>query len=381
MTKIGLPLYSLIAVLLIALVVLTILFLQKSAEKYNVEAELSSTKEMLNATNKTLGRTKAELDEKNKNLALKQAEIANLSLTLQNKTYEIEGLQRRLNESEKELEKTKNMLSKAKEEISQIRYELQGIKAEIDDSIEWFRSNSVLPSTLKIDRFVKQIERSCKKNNILKLACISYLMEDELGFSYKDDPVGDKLYSIDEIISRKGGDCEDYSLFFKATLNRLKGDRLEMEGWESGLEEYVVYEDVDSGRYWYYEMAKGIVFGSMDESNYDVACYFYDMSGVGHCAIMLTNQTIDSSTDLSTANLMGAVLFEPQNGQYLGKIGREFHICQDDEPNCDAQHHSIVFVITDDDIFQFSNGKWSYYHGYYGRLDEISAALDRVDIG
>jgi hypothetical protein len=257
------------------------------------------------------------------------------------------------------------------------------MEEQINESIQWFSDNAALPSRLKTDRFIHSMEKSCEGGGTLNLACVSYLMEEDLDFSYKNDPTGDRLYSIDEIISRKGGDCEDYALFFKATLNRLREDDLEIEAWTPGVGDYVVYEDAETGRYWYYKGAKGVEIGNTKESNPYAVCYFYDTSGeasIGHCVIMLTDQTIDSPDDISTGKLMDSTLFEPQDGHYLGKIGKEFSACSDGEAGCEDEDYSLVFVITDSDLFQFSDGKWNYYQGYKDRINVILEELGEIEV-
>lgn len=369
---------ALIAILAITTAVFLALFLQSTDENRNLKAELAGVEANLSSAQNELSMTEAELRAKNGDVERQQDEIESLTLALGIRTIEVESLSGRLNDSEAELEETKNALSEAAEDIARIREEAVAIDGQINESIQWFRDNSALPATLKTDRLMNKVERSCENDDTLNLACVSYLMEEELGFTYKDDPAGDRLYSIEEIIARKGGDCEDYSLFFKALLNRMKQEDLEIEAWTGGMGEYVIYQDPSSGRYWYFENTRGVEVGNTRESNPYAVCYFYDTGGemrIGHCVIMLTNRTIMTPDDITNTNLAGSALFEPQDGHYMGQIGEGFSVCEEGDANCDFEDDALAFIITDSDLYQFSEGKWNYYEG---RRVEISGLLSRL---
>lgn len=382
--KHNLPAYFMIAVLAIATSIVFVLYLQSSQDNGALKAELSAARGSLLDSQKQHNLTLADLDAKNRDVQRQQDEIANLTSALRNSTGRIRDLNERLNESEEELEDARNTLSEAEEEIGKIRADALEMDEQINESIQWFKDNSMLPSTLKADRFISKVEKGCENDGVLNLACVSYLMEDELGFSYKNDPAGDRLYSIEEIISRKGGDCEDYSLFFKALLNELKGEHLEIEAWTGGIGKYVVYEDSGSGRYWYFENARGTAIGNTETSGPYAVCYFQGFSDdtrIGHCVIMLSGKTIGSPEDISDASLMGAPLFEPQDGRYLGKIGSEFFACSNGDMFCDTEENRLTFVITGDDLFQFSEGEWSYYHGRRNEIGNLLESLSDIELG
>ncbi len=370
--------YALIALLAIATIASIALLLQAMGQKENLAGELADAEGSLLQTQKELNSTKAELAVKKEETRLQGEDISDLRAELNGSEAEVRELEGRLNESEAELEDTKNTLSEAREEIGRIKAEALAMDGQINESISWFRDNSALPETLKADRFVNRVEKSCVDEGTLNLGCVSYLMEDDLGFMYKDDPTGDRLYSIDEIIARRGGDCEDYSLFFRALLGRFQDDNLEIEAWTSGIGRYVIYEDTSAGRYWYYDNTDGMIIGNTEDSNPYAVCYFYGMvngTRIGHCVIMLTNVTIDTPDDITNAKLGGAPLFEPQDGHYMGTIGDGFSACEEGNEGCDDEDYSMTFVITGSDLFQFSGGKWNYYEG---RRKEISGLLERL---
>ncbi len=376
--------YALLALLAISTLASIALFLQATGQKESLAAELAGVKGGLLNSQKELNFTKAELGTKREEAALLQEDIADLRAELNDSEAEVRELEGRLNESEAELEDTKNTLSHAREEIARIREEALAMDEQISESISWFRDNSALPGTLKVDRFLSRVEKSCVNDDTLNLGCASYLMKEDLGFLYKDDPTGDRLYSIDEIIARKGGDCEDYSLFFKALLNRFRDDGLEMEAWTGGIGRYVIYEDASTGRYWYYDNTDGITLGNSKQDNPYAVCYFTGFANgtrIGHCVIMLTNATIGTPDDISNAALADAPLFEPQDGGYLGNVGDGFFVCEEGNEGCDDGDYSLTFVITDSDLFQFSGGKWNYYAGRHGEISGLLERLDKIELG
>ncbi len=374
-----------IAFLILATIGLAILLVATSTDSSMKQAalwsEINATKLALQDTQHQLEAAKALLNDRENEIALQKDEIANLTADLEEKSDEIRDLEAELNETQTELEEAQTTLEEAQQDIAAIRNETLAMDEKINQSIQWFTDNAGLPSTLKVDRFISKAKKGCEQDNTLNLGCVSYLMGSELGMTYKNDPTGDRIYSIDEIITRKGGDCEDYALFFKAVLNRFRGQDLEAEAWERGIGRYTIYEDNATNTRWYYSNAQGRELGNLQDLNPYAACYWNDVFGTrwgGHCIIMLTSANITSSADISNEKLADAVFFEPQNGKYMGSMGDEFQTCADGDIGCDEETYRIVFVITDKDLYEFSDGKWNYYAGYGGRLDELLANLDRV---
>ena len=282
-----------------------------------------------------------------------------------------------LDEKEAELEEASQTLAEAGEEIGRIREETESMSERINQSIQWFSANADLPQSLKYDRFISKVKKGCADGGTLRLACVSHLMEDELNIRYKDDPTGDRLYSIEEIVQRGGGDCEDFALFFKAALNRLSAQGYDFEAWEEGFGRYDIYED--GSTIWYIDSAGPVGLGS--GPNTYAACYYYDTAGAewyGHCIIMLTKGDITGPDDISNAALSDAVFFEPQNGEYLGRMGRDFTACAEGDLSCDKREYAVQFIITDDDLYEFNEGRWSHYHGQLARTQEILDELDSI---
>ncbi|MFH0737159.1 MAG: hypothetical protein V1827_00580 [Candidatus Micrarchaeota archaeon] len=373
--------YSLAAFFLLTTVVSVFLFMQSSAENNRLGAELAGTKNDLATVQDNLAAARSTIDERNREISLQQNKIENLTLDLSEKNSEMISLRSKLNETESELEEAQNTLEEAETEITGIREEALAMDEKISQSIAWFTDNSVLPSTLKTDRFISKAENGCISHDKVSLACISYLMAQELDLQYKSDPTGERLYSLEEIIERKGGDCEDYALFFKAALNYLDLGDKGLEAWAPGIGRYIVYEDWSTDTRWYYDDAEGMNLGGADTMKPYAACYFFDTEGTvweGHCVIMLTAMNISSSKDISADSLSDAVFFEPQDGGYLGRMGAEFQSCEDGQTGCEATPYSISFIITDGDLYEFSDGRWNYYEGYRDRTAELLKKLEGI---
>ncbi|MEW6748087.1 MAG: hypothetical protein AB1295_00055 [Candidatus Micrarchaeota archaeon] len=355
-----------------------ILFFIKDSEKRALDSELSRTRGELQGARDALEERDALLAQKNALITGQASNISALSADLEDKRDWIRSLEQELARTQSELEEAENALQEAEEDIAALKDETLEMESRIDESIAWFTGNAELPSTLKADRFISKVEDGCLDGQTLKLGCVSYLMDADLGFTYQFDPGGDTLYSIEDIIERRGGDCEDYALFFKALLNRFDG--MELEAWEKGSGRYELYKDYKENVIWYLDETDKKALDGKDLNPYAV-CYYYGYYGevrIGHCIIMVTDKVIMSPEDITSQNLAGAQLFEPQTGEYFGRIGSEFGVCMDGQEGCEEGFGNLVFIITDDDLFEFSEGGWNYYGGYLERAQAIVDELDAI---
>jgi hypothetical protein len=282
------------------------------------------------------------------------------------------------NATKAKLAKVEGDLDKTKEEFESLETEIQNMDQALNDSISWFKDNSVLPAkgdfsntltNIYFDGFLFDVEHACTmvdgKTNTINLGCLNYEMEKTLSITYKTDPnASDRLFSVHDIIVREGGDCEDFSLFYKALLNRLKLDLNEgytLEAWGYSPENhYVVYGKSTDDRYWYLPNAHGISLGKLGDFTPYVVCF--SKTNFGHCIIALSNQR--TLTLESVGNLDGALLFEPQTGEYLGQVGNELATCKKGDRGCERWVNYISFVITDEDLLQFQGGEWQSYANY-----------------
>jgi hypothetical protein len=69
-------------------------------------------------------------------------------------------------------------------------------------------------------------------------------------------------------------------------------------------------------------------------------------------------------------DLTGARVFEPQNGRFLGRVGREFGVCNPTEGNlCWATPQSIIMIIGDGDFYKVRGQEWIGYNRLYQKIE------------
>ena len=340
---------------IITILFLIIIFL--TYQSITLGSELSERTKQLNQTETQLNQANKNIENLESNLAETESELEETQNTLYSTNEELNETKSKLENTEGELNITKtqlsetiNILNETIDEIIILKEEIVEIEDSINSSIQWFQDNSELPDSL--DFFITRINSKCVESNKLNLGCVAYIMEDKLHFTYKPE-IPDRLYSIDEMYAKMGGDCEDYSLFVKAALNSLRGSgrNLRLEAWDYSNDKYIVYETDETQ---YYVPGEGIVLGRLNDVYPYVLCYTTHSDGVniwGHCIVVLSENEIESVDKLNELN--GAEAFEPQNGMYMGEVGRTFYICKEGEEYCDKNTNSVILIIGDDDIFRF----------------------------
>ncbi|MDD5340778.1 MAG: hypothetical protein PHV13_06090 [Candidatus ainarchaeum sp.] len=361
------------AILIAALFVL-------SADNDSLRGRLAGSQAALNKTSAekagiegTLARAQAALSER-------ELQVGNLTSRLRETEQELNATaallsqaQDELNSTREELERNAISLAQARQEFASLDENLSRMEESLSDDVQWFRDNSELPAS--VSYFAPYVMDKCVGSGVLNLGCVSLFMEKRVGFNYIDEP-NDRLYTIDEMVARGGGDCEDYSLFVKALLNSLDGEGLGLLGWKQGSGEFVTYRS-DTGTYWYYH-GQGIYLGTLDEASPYAICYLTDLSGpapIGHCIVALAEGAVESVAGLR--NLDGAVAFEPQNGAYMGYIGSggQYHLCRDGEISCGGTPGEIFIVMADDDLYEFKNGRWESFGTYRAQAEALRERL------
>ena len=157
------------------------------------------------------------------------------------------------------------------------------------------------------------------------------------------------------LASNRGGDCEDWALFFKASYNYLKEDEREKSiiSAAPGLGDFRIYDD------FYYPDAVEKEVGTTEDKVY-VICYD------SHCVVAVSSEEIKNSSDVQ--KLEGAYAVECQNGKYLFRIGSigAPKICSPEIcPPSNYTYPDIWLVITDEDIYDFHYaGEWTGYRDY-----------------
>lgn len=301
-----------------------------------------------------------QLEEEKANVSASAAKIALLS--------------QQLAEKERQLSQSRIDLEAQQQKAAKIASDLSALENSINESISWFRENAALPESYgtQLETFKRRMYGDCVDGSELNLACVSYLMENTaFSIHYRIDAASsgraDFLQSLKQTMDTGWGDCEDYSLIYKAELNYMKEAHpglVPVAFAGAGTGNFRVYpkESIpisESESYWYVPNAKKAPLGSLDLLYPYVIC-FRATSTTGHCTVALSENKIEDSSQLSL--LYGASVFEPQNGQYLGTVGSEYSVCS--SPDCLYEYRAIMLVISDTDLYKYENGEWTSYSDY-----------------
>lgn len=319
----------------------------------------------------------------------------NLSISIDNlqKGLEVSGQQiSQLEAANKDLYTSYTEL---KSEIDSTVMDLNAYEKEINESIGWFKANSDLVAVSEGQGIGEYITNYCYHTDVtrdkhyVKTGCLILVNENKLGLKYKEDIVTsekvDKLQSLSEFIKNKGGDCEDFSLFYKAEWNYLIANiqspsTVIVDAWEPVETSEIYWLDfLDT---WFYKNANPVELkGGYIYPN--VVCGdLYDLNTGeinGHCMIALTKSKIGSVAELN--KLKDAPIIEPQNGRYYGRINNPdsgVYIAQN--INDIGTTGSVIYkVVTDEDMHLFvqSIGSWKSYKLFY---DEFEEAVKKIEL-
>ncbi|MDD5172336.1 MAG: hypothetical protein PHF60_04860 [Candidatus ainarchaeum sp.] len=264
-------------------------------------------------------------------------------------------------------------VAEAKQDLLDLRRSITDVQNSLNESTQWFTDNSRMSGSL--ENFTADVEDACITDTVLDLACIKDEMSNRLDFRFRSE-WEDRLYSIDEMVGRQGGDCDDYSLFMKAMLNTMKEDKIAANLSARNNNLHAVFMGLGDERS-PYDTSDMEYVGDL-QSIYPIAiCYTlsaHEEAISGHCIDALSTVPIESLDDL--AKLDGAQTFDPQDGTYTGEIGDEFYICQDGETDCERNRDSVTVVITDGDIYEFKEGRWNYLGQYEVSIETMLGQVD-----
>lgn len=290
----------------------------------------------------------------------------------------------------REISDLNERLSAIHEKIPRLLDLIDEYQMEIEQSMEWFRANATLDAVSKSDEIKHYLERDCVKIVfdpdtlgdvcVINTGCLWLVNENYLGLEYKyDSEIGawDKLLSLQDFYKNGGGDCEDFALFYKAEWNYLLGlcgdTPVRVVSWVDGSGKFWL----DNAKHWYVPDADAVEWS---EYVYPaVVCgNIYDPNTgdiSGHCVVAFTREPIRRLSDINL--LIGAPLVEPQNGMYLGREGNDSGIFLVVSPEDYEQPSNIWQVITDNDMYAFSEsyGQWYGYSEFWNLLER-----ERVDL-
>ncbi|MEM2974286.1 MAG: hypothetical protein QW112_01510 [Candidatus Micrarchaeia archaeon] len=288
-----------------------------------------------------------------------------------------------------------------KEETERVLAKVDDYERSLRDSMMWFRTNSEL-SGMKNPLKEEQVEynlrdncyrieeRSCK----IKTGCMWVVNERYLGLSYKTDietsHSNDTLLSLQDFIKNWGGDCEDYSLFYKAEMNHIIRKCLEagitqseigIEGFRRGGNEnyFLDFKTEHETRYY---LPNAMAAKLKEDYVYPVVICgnMYDLNTrriSGHCMIAFSRNRLFSASDINL-ELNKVPIIEPQTGEYMGLINdatSNIYLASDSERKENDSY--IYMLITDWDLMLFDEEKkeWMSYSGFNEELEELETRL------
>ncbi|MBN2121522.1 hypothetical protein JW721_00480 [Candidatus Micrarchaeota archaeon] len=225
------------------------------------------------------------------------------------------------------------------EEYSELMGQLEDFEDSLEDKMYWYSENADFNGANR--NFLNSIDAECIHGSVLNMPCVAVMLEDK-GFRYIPEG-SDYIKSLEEFEDAKGGDCEDWSMFVKAIINEMAN--------EEGIRKLEILDTSRPGRTDIYEEGEVIYYYPYDSITVDledlnVACF--PLGSGGHCALI--------SSD---------VLFEPQDGIYLGDVewvGEDLLI--------DGEGH-VEILIDSTDIRVDDGEEWISYEYFIERVKEV----------
>ncbi|MBI2208393.1 hypothetical protein HYU50_02760 [Candidatus Woesearchaeota archaeon] len=327
-----------------------------------------------------------------------------LLITIALSAYSYIGLKKDLNNlksSSKQLEENfkvlKNNYELLKKENSKLKEENIGVKEEsvsisqkmkevetsmdqtmdklndfentVQDSINWFKQNINLENLDIYDGMKEELKGCMKAKDTceIDLSCINEVNAKNK-FKYYLDEIStgksDFLKNLSLIYDDKGGDCEDFSLLFRAEYNYLVGECL-VNYTREEITPTTEEKEIE-GTYMY------IICGSFDPGKI-VQDY------AGHCLVALAENPINKSSDIYQS-LKSSTLVEPQNGQFVAEMADTDIIRLFDDGMVPNTYYRVWMVIVDDDLKIFyeraEDIKWM---GYFDFLEETKPLREKVE--
>jgi len=295
-----------IAIALMALLVLvsafaTVYFL---GANFALGQKIASLNASVAATSAQLAGVRSDYSQLSQKYAASQGELANAKSALLQSSNQLALLQAQLLQTEKALNDSRQSLAGQQQKVDALNGEFSTLETTINSSMAWFRDNAYMPVnyTWTADIFMTRVMSDCTDKGSLNLACVSYMMENTaFSIHYRSDIGADHLQSVKETIGLGWGDCEDYSLIFKAILNsvRQKNASLDIVAWQpADSGEFRIYPKEtpgETGPYWVYSNAKGANMGAPKHAY--VICYSVDATS-GHCTVALSDVDVQESSQV-----------------------------------------------------------------------------------
>lgn len=253
--------------------------------------------------------------------------------------------------------------------VGQTMDKLNDFENTVQDSINWFKQNINLQN-LDIYDGIKEELKGCMKTKDTCEIDLSCINEVNTNNKFKYDPderstgKNDFLKNLSLIYNDKGGDCEDFSLLFRAEYNYLVDECL-INYTREEITPKTEEKEIE-GTYMY------IICGSFDPGKI-VEDY------AGHCLVALAENPINKTSDIY-GSLKSSTLVEPQNGQFVAEMADTDMIRLLDDGMVPNTYYRVWMVIVDDDLKIFyERGEDIKWLGYFDFLEEINSLRGKVE--
>lgn len=224
-------------------------------------------------------------------------------------------------------------------EIEKTADRLAQFENTVKESVTWFKQNSNIENFKDYDKIKDELSECLnpKDKCRIDLTCI-YEVNRKNDFRYTEDETAlgkeDFLKDLSLIFDQKGGDCEDFSLLFKAEYNYLVNQCL-----------------LNFSRQ---QIAPIIEGKELDRTYMYVLCGVFDPGSVvknwaGHCLVSLTEDPINKSSDIYRS-IKDSILVEPQNGEFVANMSETAPIGIFDNGVAPNTLYYASMIITEDDL-------------------------------
>lgn len=317
------------------------------------------------------------------------------SKQIQELTAEVSNLSAELRWSETQVGVLEDEAERVESEVEDLFVEIDNYQTQIEDSLEWYKINSILGDNQEQNSIKSRIDNECVDSGgsfcNINIGCFYLLNREYFDFNYYYDSSlyesVDKLGSLQDFIDNKGGDCEDYSLFVKAEYNyaleQCENKDLKIITWEVPEEPTSSIFYLNDRRSWYLEGVSKVDVSNNPYPN--IICGILTepdpFGNVGHCMLAFSEEKIITVSDLH--KLSGAAIVEPQDGSYWGRVNEpssEIYLL--DKNNYEEDIEYFIFtVITDEDFFQFNENtlEWNSYENYYESLENHKDKIQNLN--
>jgi hypothetical protein len=323
-----------------------------------------------------------------------------MSTRLQEKIAEIEMLSVQLGESDNKVRTLEERNTELTQQLRGTVSDLEQYEGQVQQSMSWFQANSTLDGHAEYNGIKRELEDKCMQVDgnqcRIKLGCLSFVNQQN-NLVYKEDTAvsqrEDFLQSLGDIHAHGGGDCEDFSLLFKAQIAHLRSAcgargandvRFQSFAPSPGDKHYVEF-----GNQYYIEDTRDVdlpsdkqevamICGTMPAALFPDTISQTDAESFGHCLLGFSSAPLNAAAD-SPEFLRQSVMIEPQTGERIGAVAEHPEILVPVNAFPDKVNY-LFMLVGDNDLYSFNafqnRYQWFGYADFRRSFDEIKTALN-----